>query len=170
MSILCFRCLEAMYGTSPNVTESSIWNYCCYYSNMVRFEIGFLLACYPSWNETHQHNFFNSFHSPCDKAPYVWSTKARGIEKTSGTIFFNSFIERLFNFVALSLVLSFLMHFDFEPFEDRIALTGFNVSRDLFSLGHLYNSYLFTGELRIATTIQAPAEMIILCLWRWLLI
>ncbi|VEU33944.1 unnamed protein product [Pseudo-nitzschia multistriata] len=111
MSILCFRCLEAMYGTSPNVTESSIWNYCCYYSNM---------------------------------APYVWSTKARGIEKTSGTIFFNSFIERLFNFVALSLVLSFLMHFDFEPFEDRIALTGFNVSRDLFSLGHLYNSYLFT--------------------------
>ena len=33
---VCFRCVEAMYGTSPDVVELSIWNYCGYYSSLVR--------------------------------------------------------------------------------------------------------------------------------------
>jgi len=36
LSCVCFRCIEAMYGTSPDVVESSIWNYCLYYSSPVR--------------------------------------------------------------------------------------------------------------------------------------
>jgi hypothetical protein len=36
MSVIFFRCIEAMYGTSPHVVEWSISNYCGYYSSMVR--------------------------------------------------------------------------------------------------------------------------------------
>ena len=35
MTSIFFRCLEAMYDTSPNVVELSIWNYCGYYGNVV---------------------------------------------------------------------------------------------------------------------------------------
>jgi len=34
MTSVFFRCLEAMYGTSPYVVELSIWNYCSYYGNV----------------------------------------------------------------------------------------------------------------------------------------
>lgn len=34
-SIIMFRCIEAMYGTSPEFAEMSISNYCTYYSSMV---------------------------------------------------------------------------------------------------------------------------------------
>eukprot|EP00536_Pseudo-nitzschia_multiseries_P011874 jgi/Psemu1/207218/e_gw1.430.41.1 len=37
MSIVSFRCIEAMYGTSPDVVELSIWNYCSYYANIVPY-------------------------------------------------------------------------------------------------------------------------------------
>lgn len=35
-------------------------------------------------------------------------------------------------------------HFDYKPFEDRVELAGLHISQDLFSLGHLYNSYCIT--------------------------
>jgi hypothetical protein len=39
MTVVFFRCIEAMYGTSPSngVMESSMWNYCSYYSSVVPF-------------------------------------------------------------------------------------------------------------------------------------
>jgi hypothetical protein len=39
MTVIFFRCIEAMYGTSPNsgVMESSLWNYCGYYSSVAPF-------------------------------------------------------------------------------------------------------------------------------------
>jgi hypothetical protein len=39
MTVIFFRCIEAMYGTAPNqaVMESSLWNYCAYYSSVAPF-------------------------------------------------------------------------------------------------------------------------------------
>jgi hypothetical protein len=37
MTVIFFRCLEAMYGTSPEVVESTLWNYCGYYSSVAPF-------------------------------------------------------------------------------------------------------------------------------------
>ncbi|KAG7369048.1 membrane bound O-acyl transferase family protein [Nitzschia inconspicua] len=39
MTVVFFRCVEAMYGTSPYnaVMESSLWNYCGYYSSVAPF-------------------------------------------------------------------------------------------------------------------------------------
>jgi len=39
MTAVFFRCMEAMYGTSPDVVELSIWNYCSYYGNLVRIVV-----------------------------------------------------------------------------------------------------------------------------------
>jgi hypothetical protein len=37
MTVICFRCIEAMYNTSPDVVETSIENYIAYYSSIVPF-------------------------------------------------------------------------------------------------------------------------------------
>lgn len=37
MSVIFFRCIEAMYGTSPDSAELSVSNYCSYYQSMVPF-------------------------------------------------------------------------------------------------------------------------------------
>mmetsp|Transcript_7014 Transcript_7014/g.14939 ORF Transcript_7014/g.14939 Transcript_7014/m.14939 type:complete len:418 (-) Transcript_7014:328-1581(-) len=111
LSCVCFRCIEAMYGTSPDVVESSIWNYCLYYSSPV---------------------------------PFVWNAKTGDRQKITRTAFVCSLMERLLNFMALSLVLSVMDHFDYKPFEDRVELARLHISHHLFSLGHLYNSYCIT--------------------------
>lgn len=36
-SVIFFRCIEAMYGTSPNFVELSLSNYCSYYGSMAPF-------------------------------------------------------------------------------------------------------------------------------------
>ena len=51
------------------------------------------------------------------------------------------FMERMFNLLACSLVLSIMIHYEYKPFEDAVELKNFNVSKDLLSLGHLKNSY-----------------------------
>lgn len=113
MSVIFFRCIEAMYSTSPEFVELSMSNYCGYYRNLV---------------------------------PYVWSPKTKRIERITGMQLFRSFMERLSKFFALSLVLSFLIHYDFKPFEDTVELTSLSITPDLLSLGHLFNSY-FTALL-----------------------
>merc|ERR1711933_103638 len=109
--LIFFRCLEAMYGTSPEFVELSLSNYCMYYSHSV---------------------------------PYVWNKKTETIQKITGKELFRSFVERLFNFMALSLVLSVMMHYDFKPFEDAVDLTSFSITPDLLSIGNFCNSYLIT--------------------------
>lgn len=109
MTSVFFRCLEAMYGTSPYVVESSIWNYCSYYGNVV---------------------------------PYIWNSKTGKRETTTVIQIFRSFGEQLHNLVALSLVLSVLIHFDFKPFNDTVGWTELYVSTNhFFHLGHICNSY-----------------------------
>ena len=45
-SVIMFRCVEAMYGTSPEFAELSISNYCTYYSCMVRIRICRIFLCF----------------------------------------------------------------------------------------------------------------------------
>lgn len=108
MSVIFFRCIEAMYGTSPDVVELSVSNYCGYYGSLI---------------------------------PYVWSSKTKQRERITRTQLIRSFMDRLFNFLALSLVLSIMIHYDYKPFQDTVELTKLTITKDLLSLGHLKNSY-----------------------------
>jgi len=116
-SVIFFRCIEAMYGTSPDFVELSIYNYCGYYGSLV---------------------------------PYIWSAKTKQRERITGIQLIRSFMERLFNFIALSLVLSILIHYDYKPFEDTVELTSLTITQDLLSLGNLYNSYFIALLLYFA--------------------
>ena len=51
VSVIFFRCIEAMYGTSPEFVELSMSNYCGYYGNLVRtrsecFPLSFALVLF----------------------------------------------------------------------------------------------------------------------------
>ncbi|KAL7544477.1 hypothetical protein ACHAWF_007860 [Thalassiosira exigua] len=36
-TLVTFRCLEALHGSSPHSVEGSVWNYCLYYSSVIEF-------------------------------------------------------------------------------------------------------------------------------------
>jgi hypothetical protein len=114
MTVIFFRCLEAMYGTSNDVVmESSLWNYCAYFSSVV---------------------------------PFVWDPKTKRRKAITTSKFLSTLLEVLVNLMAVSLVLSVLIHYRFKPFNDSIKLTELCVSRALISKEHLLNSYCHAGE------------------------
>merc|ERR1712087_1079372 len=100
MSVIFFRCIEAMYGTSPPFVELSLSNYCSYYQSMV---------------------------------PFVWNSKTKKIEKITAGKLLRSLTERLIMFVGLSIYLSFMIHYDYMPFEDTVSFTNFSITPDLLS-------------------------------------
>jgi len=111
MTVISFRCIEAMYDTSPEFVELSTTNYCSYYTSM---------------------------------APFVWSPESKKIQRITGVQLMRWSMERLTNFIAFSIVLSVLIHFEYKTCEDSVSLTSFNFGPDLLSTGHLCNSYLMT--------------------------
>jgi hypothetical protein len=109
-NLIVFRCLEAMYGTSPSVVETSLGHYVAYYTSLFDFY----------WNP---------------------DTKAR--EK----ITLGDLVGRLYrikaHYVLVSLILSYLLHYDFKPFPSTIALDSYHLSTELFTPGQLLNNYLY---------------------------
>eukprot|EP00980_Cylindrotheca_fusiformis_P001575 scaffold360_cov107-Cylindrotheca_fusiformis.AAC.5 len=132
MTCVSFRCIEAMFDTSPPVVESSLLNYMAYYSSPV---------------------------------PFVWDEKANG-RKRASLAKVASFASEIFvSFIIVSMLLSFLMHFDFRPFgEDSVPFESFHWTWDLFSLRHFGNAYfhslLIYFTLSVGFNLSALAEMI----------
>lgn len=109
MTCIAFRCIEAMYDTSPAVVESSLLNYCAYYSSPV---------------------------------PFKWDEKEKGRKKVTLKKMTSFTAEILFTFTAASILLSFLMHYNFRPFgDDHVSLDVFHITWDLVSLRHIANAY-----------------------------
>lgn len=109
MTCVTFRCIEAMYNTSPAVVESSLFNYVAYYSSPVSFV----------WDEK------KKCRKPADLSKVV------------------SFAgEVLFYFLSASVVLSFVKHYDYQPFGGEITqYDKFHFGWELLSWQHLGNAY-----------------------------
>ena len=60
------------------------------------------------------------------------------------------FLRIIVGFHLVSIVLSFLMHYDFQPFQSNVVLDHFHLSFDLFHPGHLANTYLLASKNQIA--------------------
>lgn len=104
-----------MYGTSPDVVETSIWTYTAYYSSI---------------------------------APFVWDPKTKLRRKMNPQQIVMSLFEIAGYFVAVSLVLSFLIQYDeYKPFDDPVPLTEITFSTDMVSPGHVLNSYCHASKL-----------------------
>lgn len=112
MTCVFFRCIEAMYDTSPSVVETSMTNYMAYYSTIVSF---------------------------------VWDTKTQSRKKVTNTKLLFFIFEIVIYFVGASLVLSFLLHYNFRPFGGDIFNYGsFGFTRHLLSPEHIANAYFHT--------------------------
>ena len=110
MTVIFFRSIEAMYGTSPNngVMESSLMNYVGYYSSV---------------------------------APFVWDPKTGKRKSITVRQLVSSVVDSVATFLAVSLVLSVLIHYRYRPFDDPVHLTQLSVSVDMISKEHLLSSY-----------------------------
>jgi hypothetical protein len=108
--IVAYRCIEAMYHTSPHTVEYNIYTYMTYYSSLLHFQ----------WNPTtHQRR----------------SITMR--ELISNICYF------VLTWALLSIVFSYLMFYDFQPFESPIQdVQNFHINSDMFHLGHIGNMYL----------------------------
>lgn len=111
MTVVAFRCVEAMYGTTTShiVIESSVGEYCAYYSSV---------------------------------APFVWNLKDGGRQRISVRKMIRSLTELFVYFIAVSIALSVMIHFNYKPFEgDNVSLTSLTFNESNFSLPHIGNSY-----------------------------
>jgi len=111
MSIVGFRCVEAMYGTPPSpVVEASLSNYVAYYNTLV---------------------------------PFVWDEKTQARKRVTAGEILRTVVWLVFVFHAYSLLLSFMIHYDFKPFpNDHVELDQFHLTLDLFTPQHFANGYL----------------------------
>lgn len=125
MAVVCFRCVEAMYGTSPDVVETSIWTYTGYYSSVI---------------------------------PFVWDPKTKQRQRMPLQQIVMSMVEILCFFVALSVVLSFLIQYEYQPFDDPVPLTELTLTTDMVSPGHLLNSYCHAGKLEKIALVQCEVD------------
>jgi hypothetical protein len=107
-NVVVFRTLEAMYGTSPPVVESSLTNYINYYSSFVHAQ---------------------------------WSDKTKSRVKIEKSEVVANLMRCIVILNFSSLMLSVLLHYDFELFQSRVKLEEFHINTDLFSCGHLGNTY-----------------------------
>lgn len=114
MTCIFFRCVEAMYGTSPELVESSLTAYVTYYGSVV---------------------------------PYIWDPKTKRPKPPTGMEILSFLAEVLVYFTFLSLVLSYLMHVDFRPFESSVPLNKIELSLDIFSPAHIGNCYIYARKL-----------------------
>jgi hypothetical protein len=115
-TVVFFRCLEAMYNTSPEVAETSLFNYLCYYSSV---------------------------------APLLWDSKTKALKKITGSELLFATLEICVYFTATSVILSFLMHFNYKPFDSPVQLNQLEWSLDILSPAHIGNAYLHFGRLSL---------------------
>jgi hypothetical protein len=79
--------------------------------------------------------------------PYVWNAKTQSRTRITLQQLTRNIGMFAFNFTAFSVMLSFLMHFNFKPFSaDPVQLEQYHFTKDLFRPSHLANAYLQAGK------------------------
>jgi hypothetical protein len=109
-NLVVFRCLEAMYGTSPSVVETSLGHYVAYYTSLFDF---------------------------------YWNPETKSRQKISWNDLFGRVYRIKAHYVLASLILSYMLHYNFKPFPSSVALDSYHISAKLFTFGQLLNNYLY---------------------------
>lgn len=78
--------------------------------------------------------------------PYVWDEKTlQRIKITSAEMLTNVW-RVVTQYTMLSLLISYLLAYEFKPFESDVVLEEFHLTMDLFKPGQLMNNYLLSCE------------------------
>jgi uncharacterized protein with PQ loop repeat len=73
--------------------------------------------------------------------PFIWDSKTKQRKKITGPELISSFVGILLFFTATSLLLSFLMHTNYRPFDSPVRLDRFEWSIALLTPAHIGNAY-----------------------------
>mmetsp|Transcript_28540 Transcript_28540/g.47239 ORF Transcript_28540/g.47239 Transcript_28540/m.47239 type:complete len:419 (-) Transcript_28540:47-1303(-) len=109
-TIVGFRCMEAMHGTSPAVAETSLLHYVAYYTCLFDF---------------------------------YWDEKTKTRDKISASELGHSVYRIVCHFFLLSLIVSYLLYYDFKPFASAVELDQYHLTLELLEPGQLFNNYLY---------------------------
>ncbi len=77
---------------------------------------------------------------------FSWNPKTKKPDPISLTELAAIFLRIIAYFHLVSIVLSLLVHYDFQPFPSNVVLDSFHLSFDIFHPGHLANTYLLAGK------------------------
>lgn len=77
---------------------------------------------------------------------FSWNPKTKAPEPITTSELLSVFLRILVYFHLVSIVLSLLMHYDFQPFPSDVALDRFHLSLDIFQPRHLANAYLLASK------------------------
>jgi hypothetical protein len=95
--------------------------------------------CSPPIVESSLTNYMLYYTTAC---PFDWDKTTQTVRKVTQREVIGMLIKFYLHFTMLGLVLSFLMHFNFQPFESNVKFDEWNLTWDLLSPAHLANSYL----------------------------
>jgi hypothetical protein len=95
--------------------------------------------CSPPVVESSLSNYLIYYTTPC---PFDWDKKTQTVRKITKKEVIRMLIKFSLHLTMLSLVLSVLMHFNFQPFESNVKFNEWNLTWDLLSPAHLANAYL----------------------------
>ena len=73
---------------------------------------------------------------------FEWSTKTLKRRKITSVELLVAVFNLLVGFFRISFMLSFMMHFNFQPFQSQVKLDDYHMTFDLLSPAHLANTYL----------------------------
>ena len=73
---------------------------------------------------------------------FVWDTKTNRRVKIKAKRLLTNIWRLIVHFVAVSLVLSYLLAYDFKPFQSDVVLNDFHLTPELLYPGQLANNYL----------------------------
>lgn len=94
--------------------------------------------CSPPVVESSLTNYLIYYTTPC---PLEWDKKTQMVRNVTRKEVISMLIKFYFHFTMLSLVLSCLMHVNFQPFESNVRYNEWNLTWDLLSPAHLANAY-----------------------------
>jgi hypothetical protein len=95
--------------------------------------------CSPPVVESTLTNYLTYYTAAC---PFDWDKKTQTVRKITKKEVLSMLIKFSLYSTMLGLVLSFLMHFNFQPFESNVKFNEWNLTWDLLSPAHLANAYL----------------------------
>lgn len=74
---------------------------------------------------------------------FYWVKETLSRQRITGKQLGDRFYRITCHYLLLSLIVSYLMHYDFKPFPSPVQLDQYNLNMDLFMPGQLLNNYLY---------------------------
>ena len=80
-------------------------------------------------------------------SPFIWDDKTKTIRKITIQEIVSLSLNIFWFFLVSSILVSWMLEVDFQPFPSNVDLTGFEITKDMFRWQHIANAYIHTWIL-----------------------